>query len=427
MKYSIEEIQKKIFDTVDVIYVSDITEDKYTALRTDSFFSSLLGEEGSYQDMMNTFMERSIDKKVAASNEYSVFFKEAGIFAGRFSKKCRFSMNGTDRTVHITNIPFEETMSAILINYVEEEAYISESRADEKVNTIKSAYLFSMCCDLVKDTCSNMDMSEVDDNPVNELNISFTQWRGTIVNMIWPDDQQAFNEFTDPEFLKANLDYHRSRSIDCQMINLEGQYIWVKLIFNRIETGDDSDFRVVFVVEDIHESHQRLVKDLKKYETMAMKDSLTGLLNHGHIESALTESLEKCRGENKPVSLILLDIDHFKRVNDTYGHATGDAVLKKFSALSRDHLKQYGVQLGRWGGEEFLGIFENTDGDMTEKIAEELRSKTEQSEFETVGKITCSIGVIQVNEDEAHESAFVRLDSALYRAKENGRNRVVRG
>ncbi len=427
MKYTMEDVGQKLTELTDVIYLTHSDSDTYEAMKDDEVFRGLFGSSGSYQTMMNTFMENTIGKIVADSEQYSVFFRDAGRFRGRFSKKTRMRIGEKEAIINMTNLPLDENTNIILINYVDEEAYIAETHSDEKVNMIKSAYLFSMCIDIIGDTCSNMDMSEVDDNPVNALDITYTQWRETIVNMIWPDDQPAFREFTDPENLKKNLDYHRSRSIDCQMINLEGQFIWVKLIFNRIETGDDSEFRVVFVVEDIHESHNRLVSDLKKYEDMAMKDSLTGVYNHGRIEAELTECLEKSASDGSPVSLIMLDIDHFKNVNDTYGHAVGDYVLRTFAGMARKFFVPRGGVIGRWGGEEFLCVLSGVTAEKACELSEEFRKLTENTVFENAGRITSSFGVIQTAENETAADAFLRIDSALYEAKESGRNRVVRG
>lgn len=425
MVYDKSFIAEKLFDSADVMYVTDAADDSYTVVKDDGIFRSMFGEKGSYKKMMDLFMENTIDRIVADSEKYSVFFKEAGRFQGKFSRKARMRFGEEEVIFQMTNLPFDETRCIMLITYIDEKAYISDVRSNEKVNVIKSAYLFSMYCDLIGDTCSNMDMSEVDDNPVNSLDISYTQWRSTIVNMIWPEDQAAFNEFTDPENIKNTLEYHRSRSIDCQMMNLEGKYIWVKLIFNRVETGDDSEFRVVFVVEDIHESHMRLMEDLKKYESMAMKDSLTGLFNHGWTENSLRDSIVKCRAEGKPLSLIMFDIDHFKKVNDTFGHAVGDQVLKGIASLAKRNLMECSCMLGRWGGEEFLGICENVTGAQLAETAEKLRVTIENHEFETAGKITGSFGVTEVNDTETADEAFRRIDAALYRAKSEGRNRVI--
>lgn len=183
----------------------------------------------------------------------------------------------------------------------------------------------------------------------------------------------------------------------------------------------------LFMVEDIHESHIRLMNDLKKYENLANNDSLTGLFNRGRIDSEINSCIERCHSENKPVSLIMFDIDHFKHVNDTYDHAVGDYVIKAVSSIASKHLITHGGKLGRWGGEEFIGVFENITGDRIAEIAEELRVMISEYSFETVGNITSSFGVLEVNADESPSAVFQRIDSALYQAKNAGRNKVMRG
>lgn len=123
----------------------------------------------------------------------------------------------------------------------------------------------------------------------------------------------------------------------------------------------------------------------------------------------------------------MFDIDHFKHVNDTYGHAVGDYVIKTVSSIASKHMITYGGKLGRWGGEEFIGICENITGDKIAEIAEELRIMISEYNFKTVGNITCSFGVLEVNADESPSATFERIDSALYQAKNTGRNKVVRG
>lgn len=267
-------------------------------------------------------------------------------------------------------------------------------------------------------------MSELNDKPANELDLSYTVWRQMILNMFLEEDHEMFLEISDPEYLKNNLEYHHSKSVDCQMMNLDGQFIWVKLIFNRVDTGNPDDFKFLFMVEDIHESHMQLMEDLKKFETLATTDSLTQVANHGAVESYIQNSIEKCRNDNKPISIIMFDIDHFKRVNDTYGHAVGDYVLKTLAEISSELLIKYGGVMGRWGGEEFIAVCEDTDIEKIATIAEELRILISEYKFDTVGTVTSSFGIIQVKDDETHLDAFKRVDNALYFAKNTGRNRV---
>lgn len=123
----------------------------------------------------------------------------------------------------------------------------------------------------------------------------------------------------------------------------------------------------------------------------------------------------------------MFDIDYFKKVNDTYGHATGDYVLKTCASVVNEYIMKYGGRLGRWGGEEFICIFEGITEDKVAEIAEETRRIISECYFEKVGNITVSFGVIEVKADESPSDAFKRIDFALYEAKKIGRNKVVAG
>lgn len=428
MRYSHDEINRLIIDSFDVIYFYDIEADKYYAEKTDERMKNHFGTEGSYHILMKEFMSGSMNKAISNDSAYSAFFDEATPFKGKIAKKAKMTLNGDEVIFQLFHIPIDDDKTGlILISYIEEEEYLAESRGDDKINAMKSAYLFSMFCDLKNDACSNMDMSELEDNPVNALSMPFTAWRETILKMFHESDQKEFLKFTDPQNIMDTLDYSRTRVKDFEMMNLEGKFIWVNLIFSRINTGNDDDFKVVFVVENVHEAHETMMKDMEVYKNMSMKDSLTGLFNHGRMEELLRELLKKSRKTNEPLSLIMMDIDHFKNVNDTFGHAVGDNVLKTFSGVCEKFLGTEKCKLGRWGGEEFIGICAGITVDQMEKQAEELRAMIEKRGFDIVGHITSSFGVIEVQNGETAEEAFKRVDAALYAAKEGGRNRVVRG
>ena len=127
---------------------------------------------------------------------------------------------------------------------------------------------------------------------------------------------------------------------------------------------------------------------------------------------------------NPPLSIIFLDIDHFKIVNDTLGHDVGDIVLKELADLITDATRKSDFA-SRWGGEEFMISLQATDVSSAYKIAEKLRLKVENNNFTDAGKITISLGVTQFKNNESVESFTKRVDEALYEAKNNGRNRVV--
>ena len=122
-----------------------------------------------------------------------------------------------------------------------------------------------------------------------------------------------------------------------------------------------------------------------------------------------------------------MDIDHFKAVNDEYGHAAGDKTLKRFAHVVTDCFKEEKVDIGRWGGEEFVVICYNKTLDEAVALAEKMRSSIEETSMSHSRNITCSVGVTEVKEDDKFEDAFGRMDKALYEAKSGGRNRVVAG
>jgi dGTPase len=159
-------------------------------------------------------------------------------------------------------------------------------------------------------------------------------------------------------------------------------------------------------------------------------DGLTGLYNHKKGEARLKIMVEQAKEQNLPLSLIVLDIDHFKHTNDTYGHPAGDKVLKAMAQTARRLLRETrGKAVGvRWGGEEFVLAFLGMDIKETEEISEELRKRIADEEFDigsgkTIRK-TISLGVAELEPDIGFEELFENADSAMYDAKNGGRNQV---
>ncbi|MDR3640396.1 MAG: diguanylate cyclase [Humidesulfovibrio sp.] len=172
---------------------------------------------------------------------------------------------------------------------------------------------------------------------------------------------------------------------------------------------------------------QLLVKELdgknQALEILSVTDRLTGLANRRKLEAALQSELLRARRYGKIFSIILLDVDHFKVVNDTYGHAAGDSVLMKLATLLTKNSRETDI-VGRWGGEEFLIICPETNLALVSTLAERYRTELERSDFGQVGQVTSSFGVTDCREGDDVPEIIQRADEALYRAKESGRNRV---
>ena len=180
-----------------------------------------------------------------------------------------------------------------------------------------------------------------------------------------------------------------------------------------------------------HKKNMReLLAEVEEKNTLLKKlsitDKLTGLHNRIKIDDTLKSNLEMFKRYGNTFSVILLDIDHFKKVNDNYGHPTGDSVLKDFAKIIKKNVRITDT-IGRWGGEEFIIIASETDSVGASKFATTLKQAISDHDFERVGKVTASFGVTQISIGDDIEDIVKRADLALYNAKESGRNRVVCG
>ncbi len=167
-----------------------------------------------------------------------------------------------------------------------------------------------------------------------------------------------------------------------------------------------------------------LQRALEQLEQAASTDRLTGAWNRRRFEEAVVPEIALAHRRRDPLSLLMFDLDHFKRVNDTYGHGAGDAVLAGTAQAVREHLR-LSDSLVRWGGEEFLVMAPATRLEGALGLAEKLRTSMAALEFPGVGHVTMSLGVSEYALGESLEAWIDRTDQALYRAKAEGRNRVV--
>lgn len=178
-----------------------------------------------------------------------------------------------------------------------------------------------------------------------------------------------------------------------------------------------------------HKEMEQLRGELTKVRKMATTDALTGLSNRRAFDSKLSELFDSRTTDNQH-SLMILDLDHFKKVNDTFGHLVGDKVISYTSSLLRSHVAEHHFP-ARYGGEEMAVIMPNTSVDEAVKIAEAVRESLAKSQLkqkssgEKIGKVTVSIGVTALQATDTPECFIDRADGALYQAKLRGRNQVV--
>ncbi len=163
--------------------------------------------------------------------------------------------------------------------------------------------------------------------------------------------------------------------------------------------------------------------DQRQAEKMAETDPLTNIFNRRKLSRLLDQEIQRVERYDRFLSIALLDIDHFKRVNDTYGHDTGDYVLRRITELIKENIRITDI-LARYGGEEFVIILPETEVKGASRQIERMKKTIEKTSFDGVGNLTISAGITSYTGGDSCKSMITRADKALYLAKEKGRNRV---
>lgn len=246
----------------------------------------------------------------------------------------------------------------------------------------------------------------------------YNQWRDSI----YPDDLD-YAERSLAEVLVKGADEDR----EYRIIAADGQVRWLsdKCFINR-QAEPGQPVIIVGIAEDITDKKQ-METELQR---LATTDVLTQSSNRRHFFECAHREFEQARHQGTPLAFLLLDIDDFKVINDTYGHQEGDNVLQRIAESGRATLRRADV-FGRVGGEEFAAVFPGCAPDMAMQVAERLQREIQRLSFshgdQTFG-ITVSQGLTSLTaEDESVDSLFARADAAMYQAKHQGKNRIVCG
>lgn len=170
-------------------------------------------------------------------------------------------------------------------------------------------------------------------------------------------------------------------------------------------------------------SYYRNILDTHKLKQLATYDQLTGLMNRRSFEDIVKSKIQRILAYNGDSSIILIDIDHFKAVNDSHGHETGDEVLKEVAGVIHSSFRSSDVT-ARWGGEEFIVFLSDTDAETARLMADRLKQNIETKRYHKNLNITVSQGVSSLTQDDAYESLLKKADKMLYKAKNSGRNCV---
>ncbi len=244
----------------------------------------------------------------------------------------------------------------------------------------------------------------------------YTEKYGCICDLL-VDDERFFHRGKVPEgenWIEVIESLPKKERI-VSLINMHGHPHAFSVSVNRF---DDDDFIVSFT--DISET----IQEQFSLEERVSRDHLTGAYSRDFFEGNIHDLIENAQKRNRSLGLVMMDIDRFKNVNDTFGHDIGDRVLKHLVSTVKYSIRSEDLLI-RWGGEEFLLITETESIETLRRMAEHVRQRVENEPFAVVGKVTCSFGITLHIPNESVDQTLKRADIALYKAKENGRNRVV--
>ncbi len=239
-----------------------------------------------------------------------------------------------------------------------------------------------------------------------------------ITTIVHPDDLEIFQEHRRRHYVKAT----GPAEVTFRILHKNGEVRWVwhqcQAVFAADGTwlGRRTTNRDVTALKQAEAELQRL----------STTDPLTGAYNRRIFMDLLTREMQRAGRYGELFSLLMFDIDHFKMVNDQYGHDAGDRVLQEVVRLGMETIRQADT-LARWGGEEFMVLLPRTDGDKAHAMGERLRKHVADHTFTDGCHLTISIGVTSFSRNDTVDSLLKRVDEALYRAKKSGRNMVVRG
>ncbi|ACX68413.1 sensor domain-containing diguanylate cyclase [Paenibacillus sp. Y412MC10] len=218
--------------------------------------------------------------------------------------------------------------------------------------------------------------------------------------------------------------------LDCVLVQMGKRIDYemeLRMANKQIEEAYWEKDQALAELQQIHAEIERKQTELMEINAVLLElsntDKLTGLKNRRFFQERLEEQLMQYNHNRIPLSLFIIDIDHFKRVNDTWGHGYGDEVLFDVATILKTHALE-GETVARYGGEEFVMILPETDAEKAKAGAERLRRAVQDFSWKT-GSMTISIGIITANPDDNEATLLQKADEALYASKQNGRNQVT--
>ncbi|HCJ28571.1 MAG TPA: diguanylate cyclase, partial [Pseudomonas sp.] len=296
------------------------------------------------------------------------------------------------------------------------------------------------------ENCLNLQLSEpyrvliVDDDTDLAARYSLVLRNSQMLVQTLTDPSQLFEVMRtfNPEVVLLDMNMPEFTGLElAQMIRLNEEWLRVTIIYLSAETDINRQMAALlkagdaFITKPIsdHALTAAVFSHVQRARSLSMalsRDSLTGLLKHADIKEQVTLEVERSLRSGNPASVVMLDLDHFKQVNDQYGHAAGDNVIRSLANLMRQRLRRID-SLGRYGGEEFVAVLPDCTLEQARQIFDEIRQRFSALPFHAgsrVFNVSLSAGISQTDGHSSPTALLERADQALYAAKHNGRNQV---
>lgn len=241
------------------IYLINRTDSTYEKLHADSSFESILPAVGTLRDAYKVLFVSTKTGETDQKDIYDAFIDESLFLRNSYNGSIDISFNNAINRYDFRIIKLSEEEAVLF--FLEDKDSIESDRMEKmKMETIQENYLFSMIVDLKSDTCRNSNTTEVNAKRQDFMDLKYSQWRYMIANMFLPDDKSTFLMISEPAYIFEKLKKQKQFNYEIQMQNMQGEYIWVRLMFNRMK-GFSKDFPVfVYTVQDINEDMQRLLQ-----------------------------------------------------------------------------------------------------------------------------------------------------------------------
>lgn len=313
--------------------------------------------------------------------------------------------------------PYEEGKVIIAI-YDQTEVKIAENRIKEENERVKE--LNSALKQNQEIIDENLMFLKTDlEGKIKEVSTALIKFYGYTKEELIGKNPSLFRHPSTPTVLFKSLwNTICSKKVwrgEVRNIGKDGSEHWVDAIVSPFLDKDGEVIDYTAIYNDIN--------DKKRIEEISIKDHLTGLFNRRHFDKIYEKELNNHR-KDRDLSLAVIDIDYFKKINDNFGHKTGDEVLIEFSNLLQRNIRNTDI-CARYGGEEFVVLLPYTSLENAKIATEKIRRSIETHDFNSVEKVTCSIGLAHKEDNDTTTTLYEKADANLYKAKRDGRNRVI--